>query len=56
MADVRPRDGCDFCSAPAITELDGDYLCQRHAEMWLRAEEEEMRRQQEDDGQYGVGA
>jgi hypothetical protein len=47
---------CDFCSSEAVETLDGDQLCKRHADMWLRAEEEEHRRQQEDNGQFGVGA
>lgn len=47
---------CDFCEGAAITNLDGDNLCQRHADAWCRAEEEEHRRQEEDNGQFGVGA
>lgn len=49
-------DKCDFCNSEAITNLDGDYLCQRHADMWCRAEEEDRRRYEEDNGQFGVGA
>ncbi len=29
---------CEFCKDDAITELDGDYLCQRHADEWCEAE------------------
>lgn len=55
---MRDRDlgKCDFCESEAITELDGDHLCQRHADMWLRAEEDERRRYEEDNGQFGGGA
>lgn len=47
---------CDFCESPAITELDGDTLCKSCADMWVAAEEEDRLREQEDDGQFGVGA
>lgn len=35
--------GCDYCTHPAITELDGDNLCQRHADEWVRSQQEDER-------------
>lgn len=29
---------CAYCDENAITELDGDYLCKRHADAWLKGE------------------
>ena len=29
---------CAFCDQVAITNLDGDNLCQRHADAWVKAE------------------
>lgn len=29
---------CDLCGDPAITELDGDNLCQSHADAWVQGE------------------
>jgi hypothetical protein len=33
-------DRCSLCSEPAITNLDGDNLCQAHANAWCRGEAE----------------
>ncbi len=33
-----PVTGCLHCEQPAITLLDGEYLCQRHADEWARGE------------------
>jgi len=35
----RMADGCDLCCAiPAVTELDGDQMCQSCADKWVRAQ------------------
>lgn len=29
---------CSKCDKPSVTHLDGDWLCQTHADAWVRAE------------------
>lgn len=31
---------CIYCDKRAVTHLDGDWLCRRHADAWVRAEGE----------------
>jgi hypothetical protein len=33
---------CDRCGTPAVTELDGDNLCQAHADAWCRGEADDQ--------------
>lgn len=37
---------CEFCDAPAITELDGDVMCRDHADAWVRCEGRAVREAQ----------
>lgn len=37
-ADRREPKTCERCGDPAVTELDGDDLCQVHADAWVKAE------------------
>ena len=38
---------CFVCGECAITELDGDALCQRHADAWVRSEGEAAREREQ---------
>jgi len=29
---------CKYCSEPTVAILDGDALCQKHADEWVKAE------------------
>lgn len=40
--------GCQYCNQPAIVILDGDQLCQTHADEWVRGEGEWAARLDED--------
>ena len=43
---------CTHCDEKAITELDGDNLCQRHADEWVRGEGNAVREAEEAEAEY----